>query len=82
MALTEQTEQENSFSEDAATKIVRHAGMLSNQLQALRTRMYPPKAKKSLRHFMTNEVSKLTSIPDLTLKLLSNEGRGPVPKPA
>ena len=79
MALTEQTEQENTFPEDAATKIVRHAGMLSNQLQALRTRMYPPKAKKSLRHFMTNEVSKLTSIPDSTLKLLSNEGRGPVP---
>ncbi|MDG3576621.1 plasmid partitioning protein RepA, partial [Rhizobium sp. YJ-22] len=65
--------------EDAAEKIVRHAGMLSNQLQQLRARMYPPRAEKGLRYFLTNEVSKLTSIPDSTLKLLSNEGRGPVP---
>ncbi|MDE1994432.1 MAG: plasmid partitioning protein RepA [Rhizobiaceae bacterium] len=79
MTLTRQNQQEDAFSEDAATKIVRHAGMLSNQLQALRARMYPPKAEKGLRYFMTNEVSKLTSIPDSTLKLLSNEGRGPVP---
>ena len=28
---------------------------------------------------MTHEVSKLTSIPESTLKLMSNEGKGPVP---
>ena len=47
--------------EDAAQRIVRHAGVLSNQMQALRERMYPPHAEKALRRFMTNEVSKLTS---------------------
>lgn len=79
MALGKQMMNENAQGEDAAGKIVRHAAMLSNQLQQLRARMYPPKAEKSLRYFMTNEVSKLTSIPDSTLKLMSNEGRGPVP---
>jgi chromosome partitioning protein len=65
--------------EDAGGKIMRHAGLLSAQLQQLRTRMYPPKSEKTLRSFLTNEVSKLTSIPDSTLKLMSIEGRGPVP---
>ncbi|MGK9054822.1 plasmid partitioning protein RepA [Xaviernesmea oryzae] len=78
MALRNQQQEPTGF-EDAASKIVRHADLLSTQLQALRARMYPPKAQKALRHFLTNEVSKLTSIPDSTLKLLSNEGRGPVP---
>lgn len=65
--------------EDPADKIIRHAGMLSEHLQARRQQMYPPDAQKSLRHFMTHEVSKLTSIPESTLKLMSNEGKGPVP---
>lgn len=79
MALKKQEQPALAAPEDAAVKIVRHANLLSTQLQALRSRMYPPKAEKGLRHFLTNEVSKLTSIPDSTLKLLSNEGRGPVP---
>ncbi|MGK6315630.1 plasmid partitioning protein RepA [Neorhizobium sp. DT-125] len=79
MALRNQQQDEPTGFEDAASKIVRHADLLSAQLQTLRARMYPPKAQKGLRHFLTNEVSKLTSIPDSTLKLLSNEGRGPVP---
>jgi chromosome partitioning protein len=65
--------------EDPAQRIVRHAGVLSNQMQALRERMYPPHAEKSLRNFMTNEVSKLTSIPGSTLKTMSIEGKGPIP---
>lgn len=65
--------------EDPADKIVRHAGMLSEHLQARRQQMYPPDAQKSLRTFMIHEVSKLTSIPESTLKLMSNEGKGPVP---
>lgn len=64
--------------EDPADKIVRHAGMLSSHLQARRQQMYPPDAQKSLRYFMTHEVSRLTSIPESTLKLMSNEGKGPV----
>lgn len=65
--------------EDAGAKIHRHAQMLSSQLQSMRASMYPPEAKKGLRTFLTHEVSNLTSIPESTLKLLSKEGRGPVP---
>lgn len=79
MAPRDDLRRDISVEEDAAAKILRHAGMLSNQLQQLRARMYPPNSEKHLRFFLTNEVSKLTSIPDSTLKLLSIEGRGPVP---
>lgn len=79
MAPRDDLRRDTAGQEDAAAKIMRHAGMLSNQLQQLRARMYPPKAEKHLRFFLTNEVSKLTSIPHSTLKLLSIEGRGPVP---
>ena len=48
--------------EQPEDKIVRHAATLSGQLQSLRERMYPPHAQKALRNFMTQEVSKLTSI--------------------
>jgi len=65
--------------EAPAEKIVRHAGLLSSQLQSLRQKMYPPEAQKSLRRFMTNEVSKLTSIPESSLRAMSIEGRGPIP---
>lgn len=41
--------------------------------------MYPPNAEKSLRYFLTNEVSKLTSIPESTLRTMSIEGKGPSP---
>lgn len=68
-----------ALQEDPADKIVRHAGMLSSHLQARRQQMYPPDAQKRLRYFMTHEVSRLTSIPESTLKLMSNEGKGPVP---
>ncbi len=79
MAIAERMESEMATREDAGAKIMRHAHVLSGQLQQLRTRMYPPKSEKSLRPFLTNEVAKLTSIPDSTLKLMSSEGRGPVP---
>lgn len=69
----------NIHSEDPADKIIRHADLLSEHLQARRQQMYPPNAQKSLRYFMTHEVSKLTSIPESTLKLMSNEGKGPIP---
>ena len=79
MAIARRAETDVQLKEDAAAKILRHAGLLSNQLQQLRTRMYPPRSEKALRSFLTNEVSKLTSIPDSTLKLMSSEGRGPTP---
>jgi chromosome partitioning protein len=65
--------------ERSSDRIVRHATLLSGQLQDLRKRMYPPEAQKSLRSFMTNEVSRLTSIPESTLKTMSIEGKGPLP---
>jgi chromosome partitioning protein len=65
--------------EDPADRIIRHAGLLSGELQARREQMYPPNAEKTLRYFPTNEVSKLTSIPESTLRTMSIEGKGPVP---
>jgi len=65
--------------EDAADKILQHADTLSSYLQAMRGAMYPPKSEKSLRNFMTNEVSKLTGIPESTLRTMSIEGKGPAP---
>lgn len=65
--------------EDPADRIVRHARLLSSELQARREQMYPPNAEKSLRYFLTNEVSKLTNIPESTLRTMSIEGKGPVP---
>lgn len=65
--------------EDAASKIVRHAEILSSQLQAVRQRQYKPEGRKELRSFSTKEVSELTSIPESTLKLLSSQGKGPTP---
>lgn len=79
MAIAKTVETFTAAREDAGSKIARHAGLLSAQLQQLRARMYPPKSEKTLRPFLTNEVSKLTSIPDSTLKLMSSEGRGPTP---
>ncbi len=69
----------NPAEEDSVDKILRHAEMLSNQLQNLRERMYPPQAQKSLRRFMTPEVAKLTSISESSLRTLSIEGKGPTP---
>ena len=60
-------------------QILRHARLLSDQLQAARQRMYPPKAEKMLRAFASPEVSALSGIPESTLRTLSNEGKGPVP---
>ncbi|TDQ60433.1 chromosome partitioning protein [Maritalea mobilis] len=70
----------NPDEEDSVDKILRHAEMLSNQLQNLRERMYPPQAQKSLRRFMTPEVAKLTSISESSLRTLSIEGKGPTPE--
>jgi chromosome partitioning protein len=65
--------------EQPEDKIVRHATILSGQLQSLRQRMYPPHAQKALRNFMTQEVSRLTSIPESTLRTMSNDAKGPIP---
>jgi len=61
-------------------KIARHAKVLPEQLQAIRDKMYAPTSQKSLRRFMTLEVSQLTSISEAMLRTLSNEGKGPAPE--
>jgi chromosome partitioning protein len=66
-------------SENSVDKIVRHASMLSDQLNELRERMYPPQAQKTLRKFMMKEVSRLTSVPESTLRTMDLEGKGPSP---
>ncbi|MDR6101756.1 chromosome partitioning protein [Agrobacterium larrymoorei] len=68
-----------NVSEDPADRIIRHARVLSGELQSRREQMYPPNAEKTLRYFLTNEVSKLTNIPESTLRTMSIEGKGPVP---
>ena len=65
--------------EGSIDQILRHARLLSDQLQTARQRMYPPKAQKTLRHFTSPEVSAYTGIPVSTLRTMSIEGKGPVP---
>lgn len=79
MAIETQIDVSKIETEDSVDKIVRHAGVLSGQLKDLRERMYPPQARKSLRKFMTNEVTRLTSIPESTLRTMDLEGKGPSP---
>ncbi len=74
-----QPDEKSPLPETSSDRIIRHATMLSGQLQNLRERMYPPEARKTLRGFMTHEVSRLTSIPESTLKTMSIEGKGPLP---
>lgn len=62
-----------------ADKVIRHGEMLSAELQARRRQMYPPDAQKGLRFFTTQEVSKLTSIPESTLRAMSIGNKGPTP---
>ena len=65
--------------ETPEAKVTRHADALSRHLRTIRQKMYPPSSKKSLRRLMTQEVSKLTTIPEATLRIMSNEGKGPIP---
>ena len=70
---------EDDGREDAVDKIVRHADVLSNRLQAIRQQLYPPQAAKTLRTFTPNEVAALIGIPAPTLRKMTLEGKGPEP---
>ena len=65
--------------EPTDVRIARQANALSTQLQALRERMFPPEAQKSLRSFTSGEVAKLIGVSDGYLRQLSIEGIGPTP---
>lgn len=57
-----------------------HAARLSAQLQAHRTQLFPPHARRTLRKFTSGEVAQLMGIKDAYLRKLHLEGRGPEPE--
>src|ERR687897_1441428 len=61
-------------------RILRHARLLSGQLQQLRERLFPPESHKALRTFTSGEVAKLIGVSDSYLRHLSLEGQGPAPE--
>lgn len=56
-----------------------HATRLSERLMAHRAQLFPPHARKQLRHFPIGEVAALLGVKDAYLRKLSLEGRGPQP---
>jgi chromosome partitioning protein len=54
--------------------------MLSAQLQAMRHRLFPPTAQKTLRKFTSGEAAKLIGVSDGYLRQLSIAGEGPQPE--
>lgn len=60
-------------------RIAWQARLLSDQLQALRERLFPPEAKKTLRRFTSGEVAKLIGVSDGYLRQLSLDHIGPSP---
>ncbi|WP_313617781.1 plasmid partitioning protein RepA [Agrobacterium sp.] len=63
---------------DAA--IAADARALSEQLKAMRERLYPPMAQKTLRQFSSGEAGKLIGVSDGYLRQLSLAGEGPQPE--
>lgn len=57
-----------------------HAAHLSERLQAHRTQLFPPNARRVLRKFTSGEVADLLGVKDAYLRKLSLEGRGPEPE--
>ena len=61
-------------------RIAAHARLLSNQLLALRDKLFPPEARKTLRTFTSGEAARLIGVSDSHLRQLSSEGIGPHPE--
>jgi chromosome partitioning protein len=61
-------------------RIAAHARLLSNQLLALRDKLFPPEAHKSLRKFTSGEAARLIGVSDSYLRQLSSDGVGPAPE--
>ncbi|MCO5732242.1 plasmid partitioning protein RepA [Rhizobium sp. SSA_523] len=60
--------------------IAADAKALSEQLQAMRERLFPPAASKTLRAFSSGEAAKLIGVSDGYLRQLSLAGEGPQPE--
>src|SRR3954465_12043872 len=54
-----------------------HADGLSQRLDGMRRKQYPPTAQRSLRKFTSGEAAKLIGIDDSYLRQLALEGGGP-----
>jgi chromosome partitioning protein len=59
--------------------IAADAAALSEQLKAMRERLFPPTAQKTLRSFTSGEAAKLIGVSDGYLRQLSIAGDGPQP---
>ena len=57
-----------------------HAANLSERLQAHRTQLFPPNARRELRKFTSGEVADLLGVKDAYLRKLHLDGRGPEPE--
>lgn len=77
-ATDEKTQGTPSIVADAA--IAADARALSEQLKAMRERLYPPMAQKTLRQFSSGEAAKLIGVSDGYLRQLSLAGEGPQPE--
>ncbi|MBW6422191.1 plasmid partitioning protein RepA [Rhizobium sp. XQZ8] len=64
----------------AEETIARDAQALSEQLKAMRDRLFPPSSMKSLRSFSSGEAAKLIGVSDGYLRQLSLAGEGPQPE--
>lgn len=60
--------------------IARDARALSEQLKAMRERLFPPASMKTLRAFSSGEAAKLIGVSDGYLRQLSLAGEGPQPE--
>ncbi|MDQ0322133.1 chromosome partitioning protein [Pararhizobium capsulatum DSM 1112] len=60
--------------------IAADARALSQQLKAMRERLFPPAARKTLRSFTSGEAAKLIGVSDGYLRQLSLAGEGPQPE--
>jgi chromosome partitioning protein len=54
-----------------------HADGLSQRLDGMRRKQYPPDAQRSLRKFTSGEAAKLIGVDDSYLRQLALEGKGP-----
>ena len=60
-------------------RILAHARLLSDQMQGLGRRLFPPNNAKSLRLFSSGEAARLLGVSDGYLRQLSIDGIGPAP---
>src|SRR5690606_32633433 len=81
MGMNDDVATDNEMKAEPADKqIADDAALLSAQLAALRGRLFPPTAQKTLRSFTSGEAAKLIGVSDGYLRQLSISGDGPAPE--